>query len=93
MPENSVLGEKFVRKPLVDKVKILLPPLHIKLVLMINFVKTKNVHGKDSEHLRGKFLKLSDVKLKEFFFIGPQSRGIINDDLPKHLLTETEKYT
>jgi len=91
MPEHSVLEENCVRKRLVDKEKTLLPPLHIKMRLMKNFVKAINIYGKDSEHLREKFPKLSDVKLKECFFIGPQSRGIINDDLPEHLLTETEK--
>ena len=35
MSENSVLGEQCVRtQPLVDKDKILLPPLPIKLLLM-----------------------------------------------------------
>jgi hypothetical protein len=88
---KSVLGEKFVRKPLVDKENILLPPLHIKLGLMEKSVKAVNTNSKDSEHLRENFPKTSDVKLKECFFIGPQSRGIINDDLLEHLLTETEK--
>jgi hypothetical protein len=41
--------------------------------------------------IRENFPKISDVKLKECFFIGPQSRGIINDDLPENLLMETEK--
>ena len=43
------------------------------------------------EYLRETFLKLSDAKLKEGIFIGPQIREIINDDLFEQLLTETEK--
>jgi hypothetical protein len=43
------------------------------------------------EYLREKFPKLSDAKLKEGIFIGPQIRGIINDDLFVHLLMEAEK--
>jgi hypothetical protein len=40
MGENSAPGRKYVRnQQLVDKDKILLPPLHIKLGLMKNFVK------------------------------------------------------
>jgi len=91
MPENSVLGERCVRKPQDDKEKILLQPLDIKLELIENFFKAMNTHGKDSEYLREKFPKLLDVKSKKRFFIGPQSRGINNDDLPEQLLMETEK--
>lgn len=69
----------------------MLPPLHFKLGLKKNFVKAVKIHGKDSEYLREIFPELSDVKLKECFFIGPQNRGIINDDLRHHLLAETEK--
>ena len=48
--ENSFQGEKCVRnRPLVDKDKILLPPLYIKLWLMKNFVKAMNKHGKSFE--------------------------------------------
>jgi hypothetical protein len=57
---------------------------------MKNFVKAVNKHGKGFEYLRDKFPKLSDAKLKEGIFIGPQIRGIIKDDLFVHLPTETE---
>jgi len=43
MRENSVSEEKCVRNQLlVDTDKILLPPLHIKLGVMKNFVKAMN---------------------------------------------------
>jgi hypothetical protein len=43
MREKSVPGEKCVRnQPLVDKDKILLPPLHIKSRLIKNFFKAMN---------------------------------------------------
>ena len=77
-------------RPLVDKDKILLPPLHTKLGLMKNFVKAVNKQGKGFEHLREKFPKLGDAKLKEGIFIEPQVREIIND-LFVHMLTENEK--
>jgi hypothetical protein len=92
MGENSVPGGKYVRnQALVDKDKILLLPLHIKLGLMKNFVKAMNKHGKHFEYLREKFPKLSDAKLKEGIFIGLQIRGIIDDDVFEHLSPETEK--
>jgi hypothetical protein len=90
--ENSFPEEKCVRnEPLVDKDNILLPPLHIKLGSIKNFVKVMNKHGKGFEYLRENFPKLSDAKLKEGVFIEPQIREIIDDDLFEHLLTETEK--
>jgi len=73
MRENSVPGEKCVRNQLsVDKYKILLSPLHIKLGLMKNFVKAMNKHGKGFD-MREKFSELSDGKLKEGIFIGLQT--------------------
>lgn len=46
--KKSVRGEKCIRnQPLVDKDHILLPPLHIKLGLMKNFIKAMNKHDKD----------------------------------------------
>jgi hypothetical protein len=51
MQENSVPGEKYVRNQLlVDNGKILLSPLHIKLGLMKNYVKTMNKHGKGYQY-------------------------------------------
>jgi hypothetical protein len=61
MPENSFPGEKCIRnRPIVDKDKFLLQPLHIKFGLMKNFVKAMDKHGKGFEYLREKLPKLSD---------------------------------
>jgi len=81
MRENSVPGKSYVRsQPLVDKDKILLPPLHIKSRLMKNFVKAMKKHDMDFECLGEKFPKLSDATLIDGIFIGPQIPEIINDD-------------
>ena len=76
---------------LVDKNKILLPPLHIKFGLMKNLVKAMNKHGKGFELLRVKFPNLNGARLKESIFIGPQIREVINNDIFEQLLKETEK--
>jgi len=69
MREHSFLAEKCVRnQPLVDKDKMLLPPLHIKLGFMKNLVKAMNKHGKGFEYFRETFPKLSDAKLKVGIF-------------------------
>jgi hypothetical protein len=39
---------------------------------MKNFVKAMNKHGKGFEYFREKLSKLSDGRLKEGIFIGPQ---------------------
>lgn len=52
--------------PLVDPKDIFLPPLHIKLGLMKNFVKAMNKEGEAFGCLRDKFSSLSDTKIKVF---------------------------
>ena len=54
--------------------KILLPPLHIKHSLMKNFVKAMDRTGSTFKYLAEKFLRLSEAKIKEGGFVGPQIR-------------------
>ena len=58
----------------MDMNKGLLPPLHIKLVLMKNFVKELDKNGATFQHLSTVFPGLSAAKLKESTFVGPQIR-------------------
>ena len=53
----------FQKRPLFDRDKILLPPLHIKLGLLKNFVQAMNKHGNSFEYLKKIFPQLSDAKL------------------------------
>lgn len=54
--KKLVLGQKNVaHESLVDLAKIYFPPLHIKLVLIKNFVKAMNKEGKAFHHLRQLF--------------------------------------
>ena len=50
------------------------PPLHIKLGLKKNFVKSLGVKGPAFTYLCGKFSKLTCEKVKAGVFIGPQIR-------------------
>ena len=59
---------------LVDMNMVLLPPLHIKLGLMKNFVKALHKSCAAFQHLSTVFLGLSAAKLKEVIFVGPQIR-------------------
>jgi len=47
--------------------KILLPSMHLKHVLIKNSVKTMNQEETAFTHLREKFTRLSEAKLKKLF--------------------------
>ena len=68
-------------QPLVDPSKILLPSIHLKLGLMKNSVKAMNQEQVDFTYLWEKFPRLSEAKLKEGVFIGPQIRDEYFDSL------------
>ena len=81
MRSTYVPGASSVQSvPLVDSQKIFLPPLHIKLGLMKNFVKAMaKVNSEGFQYLCGKFPKITTAKLKEGIFVGPQIREVLND--------------
>ena len=61
--ENLDIGSKnVVRQSLVSPSKVVLPPLHIKLGLMKEFVKALNKEGNCFKYICEKFLKLSEAK-------------------------------
>ena len=60
--------------PLIEPNKILLPPLHIKLRVMKNFVKAMDREGSRFAFLQ-KFLWISIEKLKAGVFDDPQIRA------------------
>ena len=85
-------GEKnVINPPLVLQEKIYLPPLHIKLSLMKNFVKGMDKTGCGFEYVRNKFPNVSDANIKEGIFIGPQIRQLMQDRQFVEDLNETEK--
>lgn len=77
--------------PLVNPDSILLPPLHIKLGLMKNFVKAMGKSNSNGFlYLCEKFPKLSHAKLKEGIFVGPQIREVLKDPDFEKSLTSSE---
>uniref|UniRef100_UPI00358E4839 uncharacterized protein n=1 Tax=Myxine glutinosa TaxID=7769 RepID=UPI00358E4839 len=81
-PERSGLepgSHNVVSHALVNPQKILLPPLHIKLGLMKNFVKALNKEGRAFAFLNKKFPRVSEAKLKAGIFDGPQIRELMKD--------------
>lgn len=73
-------AKNIVHISLVDPQKILLPPLHIKLGIMKQFVKALSKSGGPCfQYLFSKFPALSDAKIKEGIFDGPQIRKLMKD--------------
>ena len=65
---------------LVPQEKIILPPLHIKLGLFKQFVKAFNKESPVFQFLQKNFPKLSEAKIKEGVFVGPQIRKLVLND-------------
>jgi len=78
-------------QPLVEPSKILLPSMHLQLGLMKNFVKAMNQEEAAFTYLLVKFPRLSEAKLKEGIFIGPQIRDLIKEEHFDRLLQGDEK--
>lgn len=68
---------KYVK--LVEPNKILLPPLHIKLGLMKQFVKALDKQGHCFGYICTKFQNISSEKLKAGVFDGPNIRALMRD--------------
>lgn len=86
-----ILGENNVKYvPLVKKEKVILPPLHIKLGLIKNFVKALDQEGEAFTYLKNIFPHLSDAKIKEGIFVGPQIKKLLNDPAFAELLSPIE---
>jgi hypothetical protein len=93
-PQRKTLkvGEKNVQHPaLAEAHKILLPALHIKLGVMKNFVKAMDRTGSAFKYLADKFPRLSEAKIKEGIFVGPQIRELFRDEKFDSLLQGDEK--
>ena len=69
---------------------MLLPPLHIKLGLMKNFVKALHKHRAAFQHLSTVFPALSAANLKEGIFVGPQIQKVLKDTDFEELLNLKE---
>ena len=69
---------------------IILPSLHIKLGLFKNFVKALDKNGAGFYYLKETFPRVSDSKIKEGIFVGPQIRALIGDGKFEDLLSQIE---
>jgi hypothetical protein len=81
-------SKNILRKSLVDPNKIPLPSRHIKLGMIQQLVKALPKTGNCFKYLCKTFPHLSEAKLKEGFFVGPDIRKLMFDE--DFLLTMTE---
>ena len=74
-------------QPLVSSANVFLPPLHIKLGLMKNFVKAMDQEGDGFKFLKDFFgAHKSDAKLKAGIFVGPEIRKLmLNEEFDPRL--------
>lgn len=95
--KNIELGSKNILKSsLIPANKVLLPPLHIKLGLIKQFVKAMKTENSDAssiyfKYIYEKFLKLSEAKIKEGMFDDLQIRALLNDKVFEEKMTVKEK--
>ena len=80
-----------LNKPLIDPKKVPLPPFHIKLGLMKQFVKALDREGALFKYLARKFSYLRDAKIKEGIFVGPQIRELMKTTEVGNVMTTVEK--
>ena len=85
------MGDKNVmNEPLVNRDRIISPPLPIKLGLIKQFVKALDKHGSCFIYIVQKFPGLSMEKLKAGIFHGPHIRKLIQDQAFTSYMTAVE---
>jgi hypothetical protein len=84
-------AKNIARESLVDPQKVLLPPLHVKLGLMKQFVKALQRGGNCFRYLCSKFSGLSEAKLKERIFVGPDIRKLILDEMFETTMSRVQR--
>ena len=85
------MDKKTSCESLIDAKKVQLPPLHIKLGLMKQFAKALPREGDGFTYLCRKFHDVSDTKIREGLFVGPNIRKLMNDENFDSCLGEAEK--
>ena len=70
---------------------MILPPLHIKLDLMKQIVKTLNEEGACFKYIQKKFPYMIAEKVKEGVYVGPQIKKLTKDIQFLSPMTDVEK--
>ena len=89
--EHMNIGQhNAMMEPLVQRYNMLLPPLHIKLGLMKNYIKALVKEGGAFQFLRSKFKYISEAKINAGILNGPQIRELISNSNFDESMTNDE---
>jgi hypothetical protein len=80
-----------INEPLVKREKVLLPPLHIKLGLVKQYIKALNKEGQTFLFLKQFFPKISDAKLAGGILVGPQIKKLLECEAFEQSMNSIEK--
>ena len=76
---------------LIERSKILLPPLHIKLGLAQQFVKALEPTSRAFRHIRQMFPSISEAKVKGGIIVGPQIRRMLVSEELKEQMSDLQR--
>ena len=76
---------------LIERSKILLPPLHIKLGLAKQLVKALKPTSRAFRHIRQMFLSISEAKVKGGMIVGPQIRRMLASEELEEQMSDLER--
>ena len=79
-----------IKEPLVSRENVLLPPLHIKLGPVKQFVKALDFEEVFQE-IDSMFPRLSEAKIKGGLFVGPQTNTLLKSKTLEEKMNKTEK--
>jgi hypothetical protein len=89
---ETFLGQKNVAHgALVEKTKIYLPTLHLKLGLIKMFLKATNKEGEGFEYLGQKCPSIREANVKEGIVVGPKGKQLLKHPDFKNKLNAADK--
>lgn len=92
--KNGPVREKLTPENLIPANKVILPSVHIKLGLVKQFVKAmRATESRAFQYIFAKFPKLSETKIREDIFDGPQIRKLLKDSEFESRMMNLEKST
>ena len=80
-----------LNRSLIDRSKILLPPLHIKLGLAKQLVKALKPRSRTFRHIRQMFRSISEAKAKGGIFVRPQLRKMLASEKLEEQMSDLKR--
>ena len=82
-----------LNSPFMERSKVLLPPLHIKLGQAKQFVESLKPTSRVFRHIRQMFPSISEAKVKGGIFVGSQIRRMLASEKREGQMSDLEKNT